>query len=161
MLTDSTLSALVYLRPSPSSLARARQTLRTLSHLAFVISQFGGVTTTGTGATEFPQLKKAFYIALDFVGVGAGTGEAEKLVSDLIAGKLPSALGPTRSVTHALKQICIIPPKAVPRCSTPRRLTPSRALNSLFPPWRKGISERLCCLNVCRTREILSFVLQF
>jgi hypothetical protein len=134
MLTDSTLSALVYLRPSPSATARARQTLRTLSHLAFVISQFGGVTTTGTGTTEFPQLKKAFYMALDFVGIGAGEGEAEKLVSDLRMGKPPSTLGPTQSITHPLKQICKIPPNTALRCSILRRHTPSRALNSSFPP---------------------------
>ncbi|KAH9480173.1 hypothetical protein JR316_0006771 [Psilocybe cubensis] len=77
MLTDSVLSAAIYLSPqsfevTPASLAL--QTLHILSHLSFVISEFGGVTTTSQG---FEQLKKTFYLALDILAQGDGaTGDS-------------------------------------------------------------------------------------
>lgn len=61
------------LTPTPQSLAH--HTLRTLAHLAFVLTQFGGVTTTATA--EFPQLKRTFYIALDVLADGGGALAAE------------------------------------------------------------------------------------
>jgi hypothetical protein len=38
---------------------------KTLSHRSFVTSRFGGVTTTSTSSSDFLELKKTFYIALD------------------------------------------------------------------------------------------------
>ncbi|KAJ2926403.1 hypothetical protein H1R20_g10695, partial [Candolleomyces eurysporus] len=80
MVSDSALSAAVYIPPPaitttiiktnsshqvPSSSSFALETLYTLSHLAFVISQFGGVTSTSS--TGFKELKKTFYLALDIL----------------------------------------------------------------------------------------------
>ncbi|TFK39012.1 hypothetical protein BDQ12DRAFT_604733 [Crucibulum laeve] len=73
MLADAVLSTVVFIPPlspphshvTPSTLAL--QVLRTLSHLSFVISQFGGVTTTSQG---FEALKKTFYLALDILAQG-------------------------------------------------------------------------------------------
>ncbi|KAJ3512387.1 hypothetical protein NLJ89_g3553 [Agrocybe chaxingu] len=68
MLAEAILSAAVYVPPeycidiTPATLAL--QTLHTLSHLSFVMSQFGGVTTTTQG---FEHLKKTFYLALDIL----------------------------------------------------------------------------------------------
>ncbi|CAA7269122.1 unnamed protein product [Cyclocybe aegerita] len=68
MLAEAVLSAAVYIPPeycidiTPATLAL--QILHTLSHLSFVISQFGGVTTTTQG---FEHLKKTFYLALDIL----------------------------------------------------------------------------------------------
>ena len=53
--------------PTPSSLALT--TLHTLSHLSFIISQFGGVTSTSGGG--FSELKRTFYTALDVVSADA------------------------------------------------------------------------------------------
>jgi hypothetical protein len=50
--------------PTHSSLALA--TLRTLSHLSFVITKFGGVTSTSSAG--FAELKRVFYMALDVLG---------------------------------------------------------------------------------------------
>ncbi|KAF9010153.1 hypothetical protein BDQ17DRAFT_1299826 [Cyathus striatus] len=73
MLADAILSACIYV-PSPCYLSSfispsllALQTLQALSHLSFVISQFGGVTSTAQG---FRELKKTFYMALDIVAQG-------------------------------------------------------------------------------------------
>ena len=52
--------SLTYL-PAHSSLALS--TLRTLSHLSFVITKFGGVTSTSSAG--FAELKRVFYTALD------------------------------------------------------------------------------------------------
>ncbi|KAJ3529486.1 hypothetical protein NM688_g7849 [Phlebia brevispora] len=50
---------------SPSGLALT--SLRILSHISFILPQFGGVTSIGTtdGGSGFPELKRAFYTALD------------------------------------------------------------------------------------------------
>lgn len=73
MVSDAALSASVFLppRPLPSRITPttlALQTLHTLGHLAFVISQFGGVTSTSPNA--FVELKKTFYLALDILAQG-------------------------------------------------------------------------------------------
>lgn len=75
MIAEAVLTASVFIRPrphnklTPSSLAL--QVLQTLSHLSFVISQFGGVTTDTKG---FEHLKKTFYLALDILAQGDGDG---------------------------------------------------------------------------------------
>ncbi|KAI0304338.1 hypothetical protein B0F90DRAFT_1815685 [Multifurca ochricompacta] len=89
MLLQSILSTIVYsspvactivsLQPKPSSAhlpthsSLALLTLRTLSQLSFVISKFGGVTSTsGAG---FAELKRVFYSALDVLSVDAEASE--------------------------------------------------------------------------------------
>ncbi|EAU85803.1 hypothetical protein CC1G_05020 [Coprinopsis cinerea okayama7 len=66
---------------TPSTLALTA--LHALSHLSFVISQFGGVTSTGNG---FEELKKTFYLSLDILarssGSAEGRHEAEMYVRD-------------------------------------------------------------------------------
>ncbi|KIM41760.1 hypothetical protein M413DRAFT_445001 [Hebeloma cylindrosporum] len=72
MLAEAVLSASVYLRPGSSRITPASlalQTLHILSHLSFIISEFGGVTTTTQG---FEHLKKTFYLALDILAHGDG-----------------------------------------------------------------------------------------
>jgi hypothetical protein len=79
MLLQSILSAITYSHPlasavtplkskgSPTHLpthsSLALSTLRTLSHLSFVITKFGGVTSTSSAG--FAELKRVFYTALD------------------------------------------------------------------------------------------------
>jgi hypothetical protein len=90
MLAEAVLSASVFIPPrpfhnnnnklisTPSSLAL--QVLQTLSHLSFVISQFGGVTN----AQGFEHLKKTFYLALDILAQGDGDGsKAEAYVQQV------------------------------------------------------------------------------
>jgi len=72
MLSDAILASIVYIEPgsipyvqastSPSKLAL--RVLEILSCSAFIISQFGGVTSTSQG---FEHLKKTFYLALDIL----------------------------------------------------------------------------------------------
>lgn len=84
MLAEAVLSASVFIPPrsdklTPSSLAL--QVLQTLSHLSFVISQFGGVTNIQQG---FEHLKKTFYLALDILAQGDGDGsKAEAYVQQV------------------------------------------------------------------------------
>jgi hypothetical protein len=75
MISDGVLSPLIFLPPqalhedvTASSLALS--VLHTFSHLAFVISQFGGVTSTGKG---FEELKKTFYLSLDILASADGS----------------------------------------------------------------------------------------
>ena len=95
MLAEAVLSASVFIPPrphdnnnnnnnkliiTPSSLAL--QVLHTLSHLSFVISQFGGVATNN--AQGFEHLKKTFYLALDILAQGDGDGsKAEAYVQQV------------------------------------------------------------------------------
>ncbi|KAI6005352.1 hypothetical protein EDC04DRAFT_2882826 [Pisolithus marmoratus] len=64
MVTEAGLSAVIYVPPeighTVPSLALAA--LRSLYHLAFVIEKFGGA-----GHSAFPELKRAFYLALDIL----------------------------------------------------------------------------------------------
>jgi hypothetical protein len=57
--------------PTHSSLALS--TLRTLSHLSFVIAKFGGVTSTSSAG--FAELKRVFYTALDVLSGDVETSE--------------------------------------------------------------------------------------
>jgi len=75
MVQQSVITATIYLPPpssktilplepnvTPASLARLL--LQTLSNLSFVITKFGGVTSTAH-TSVFPQLRRLFYSALD------------------------------------------------------------------------------------------------
>ena len=78
---NATSSALAISATDTSASALAQTTLHSLSHLSFVISQFGGVSSTSKGG--FSELKKVFYLALDILAVDkAGS---EKFVRQLCA----------------------------------------------------------------------------
>ncbi|KAF9447297.1 hypothetical protein P691DRAFT_802622 [Macrolepiota fuliginosa MF-IS2] len=88
MLSDAVLASIVYIKPgsvpyteaslTPPQLAL--QVLHILSHYAFIISQFGGVTSTSQG---FEQLKKTFYLALDVLAQTDGGTNAAQTESSL------------------------------------------------------------------------------
>jgi hypothetical protein len=69
MLLQSVLSTITYSHPVvsavtppthlPTHSSLALSTLRTLSHLSFVITKFGGVTSTSSAG--FAELKQVFY----------------------------------------------------------------------------------------------------
>ncbi|KAI0631994.1 hypothetical protein C8Q77DRAFT_1210348 [Trametes polyzona] len=96
MISQSVLSAVVFV-PNPNAAAAAAQrgipsipsphivaldVLRVLSHLSFVMPQFGGVASTSEGG--LPELKRAFYMALDVL---ASDGDAaERFVTALCRG---------------------------------------------------------------------------
>lgn len=73
MLLQSILSTITYSHPVASAVtppthlpthsSLALSILRTLSHLSFVITKFGGVTSTSSAG--FAELKQVFYTALD------------------------------------------------------------------------------------------------
>lgn len=72
MLSEAILSSVVYIKPASSPYTRASttsselalQVLHIFTHFSFIISQFGGVTSTSQG---FEQLKKTFYLSLDIL----------------------------------------------------------------------------------------------
>lgn len=78
MVAESALSSTIYIPPStfqtpsspsssqsPAPIHLSLQTLHTLHTFSFIITQFGGVTTTSTSAADFPELKRVFYLGLD------------------------------------------------------------------------------------------------
>lgn len=80
MLAQAVLSTTLFLPPvASSSSQRAPDTavelsssvLKTLSHLSFIISKFGGVTVTSQSedgdGRGFKELKSVFYTALDII----------------------------------------------------------------------------------------------
>ncbi|KAG6829465.1 hypothetical protein H0H92_004427 [Tricholoma furcatifolium] len=74
MVGDGILGAVIYARPVFSHAGNvtphvlAKSILRTLSHLSFVVSQFGGVTATAVSDDPgFVELRKVFYLALDIL----------------------------------------------------------------------------------------------
>jgi hypothetical protein len=85
MLLQSILSTITYSRPvAPPKLKRdlahlpthsslALSTLRTLSHLSFVISKFGGVTSMSS--VSFAEMKRVCYSALDVLSADVGASE--------------------------------------------------------------------------------------
>ena len=89
MLSQSLLSTLTYSRPfsstvpplesarpfvdSPTHSSLSLSVLRTLSHLSFVITKFGGVTSTSSSGLA--ELKRVFYSALDILGADAEASE--------------------------------------------------------------------------------------
>ncbi|KIJ57207.1 hypothetical protein M422DRAFT_773864 [Sphaerobolus stellatus SS14] len=89
MVSQAILTSIRYIRPSsypndpelrPSSLARTL--LRSLYDLSFVISQFGGVVSTGTG---FKELKRAFYMAIDIIDADLDSEATDTFATSLIS----------------------------------------------------------------------------
>ena len=88
MLSQSALSTITYTRPvsftaalqepersathTPTHSSLALSTLRTLSHLSFVITKFGGFTSSNVGLAE---LKRVFYSALDVLSADVEASE--------------------------------------------------------------------------------------
>jgi hypothetical protein len=81
MITQSIATAMTYLPPPSSSIppSLALTILHTLSRLSFVISQFGGVTSTSQEG--FSELKRVFYSALDVLSTDPVV--SEKFVLEL------------------------------------------------------------------------------
>ncbi|KAA1479310.1 hypothetical protein DENSPDRAFT_789064 [Dentipellis sp. KUC8613] len=80
MISQSILSTIVYSAPpstsslsDPAVFSLSLATLRILSHLAFVISEFGGITTGSQGG--FPELKRVFYTSLDILSASSSNAE--------------------------------------------------------------------------------------
>ncbi|KAH8104589.1 hypothetical protein BXZ70DRAFT_998607 [Cristinia sonorae] len=88
MIVQSVLSTLVYVpqppqethasasSPDPTAFSFALTALNIFSHLAFVLPQFGGVTSTAQNS--FVELKKVFYTALDILS--SDSEESERFV---------------------------------------------------------------------------------
>ncbi|KAJ3762126.1 hypothetical protein EV360DRAFT_36356 [Lentinula raphanica] len=94
MISDSVLSACIYVPPShyhlsatsslssPASLSLT--TILTLSHLSFVVSQFGGISSSGTSEeASFKELRKTTYLALDILASGS-SDVSERLLDELM-----------------------------------------------------------------------------
>ncbi|KAJ6512070.1 hypothetical protein C8R47DRAFT_1291837 [Mycena vitilis] len=85
MIADAALSAVIFVPPAayagavPVPSALALTVLHTLCNLSFVVSQFGGVTTTASPG--FVELKKTFYLALDILA--KSEEESERFVREL------------------------------------------------------------------------------
>ncbi|KAI0670930.1 hypothetical protein C8Q78DRAFT_974125 [Trametes maxima] len=96
MISQSVLSAVVFVSnpheqpSSPSSpYALALTVLHILASLSFVMPQFGGVASTSEGG--LPELKRAFYMALDVLS--ASDVVAERFVAQLFQGSGVSMKG--------------------------------------------------------------------
>src|ERR1700733_12093565 len=80
MVAEGVLENIIFFKPSHSrhqdkfyvtARSLAESVLRTLFHLSFVVSQFGGVTVTAAGETTgFSELRKVFYLAIDIFASG-------------------------------------------------------------------------------------------
>lgn len=73
-IVQSVLSVVLFVPPptasnGASAFSVTLSTLHALGHLAFVLPRFGGVSSTGEAG--FPELKKAFYTALDILSSDA------------------------------------------------------------------------------------------
>ena len=85
MVQQSVVTATFYLPPPPTKIVSplkpsitpaslALLLLQTLSNLSFVITMFGGVTSTAR-ASVFPQLRRLFYSALDVLSTDQAASE--------------------------------------------------------------------------------------
>ncbi|KAF8505304.1 hypothetical protein JB92DRAFT_3122491 [Gautieria morchelliformis] len=98
VVSQAILSSIQYLDPlaagsgldlGPSSIACS--TLRSLHHLSFVISQFGGVASS---AESFKELKRVFYMALDIVAADLDPQRGPTFVRELLSHAQESPFGP-------------------------------------------------------------------
>ena len=95
MLSQSILAAVVFVPNSHSQATSpvsphsiALDIMHVLAQLSFVMPQFGGVASTAEGG--LPELKRAFYMALDILT--ASDEAAERFVADLL-GEITSNKG--------------------------------------------------------------------
>jgi hypothetical protein len=105
MISTACLNTLLHTPPAKTGIhsTLALTTIRTLFHLSFVLSQFGGVTTTASSG--FPELKQAFYLALDMISVD------QKACEDLISS-LNLEVGQCRFFTSQPHTSSFISPQA-------------------------------------------------
>ncbi|KAJ8455269.1 hypothetical protein ONZ51_g12546 [Trametes cubensis] len=96
MLSQSILAAVVFVPNSHSEATSpvsphsiALNIMHVLAQLSFVMPQFGGVASTAEGG--LPELKRAFYMALDILT--ASDEAAERFVAELLRGKITSSKG--------------------------------------------------------------------
>ncbi|KAJ3862354.1 hypothetical protein EV359DRAFT_45356 [Lentinula novae-zelandiae] len=100
MISDTVLSTCLYIPPtiyrlsptsslsSPASLSLT--TLLTLFRLSFVVSQFGGISSTGSREeASFKEMRKAAYLALDILASGP-EDVSERFVDELMAHRVSS-----------------------------------------------------------------------
>lgn len=102
MITEAGLSAVVYAPPVLSHVAPSLTlvVLRNLWHLAFVIEKFGGA-----GHGSFPELKRAFYLALDILA--EFKVESEHFVQEICKELWSSPLDPSHPVQQAKKAFAL------------------------------------------------------
>ena len=120
MVQQSVITATIYLPPpSPKTVSSLEQNitppslawllLQTLSNLSFVITKFGGVTSTARTST-FPQLRRLFYSALDVLSTNR-EGSEKFVISLCHTGKrddTPSKLSKVmESAKMAFSLACI------------------------------------------------------
>lgn len=112
MVQQSVVTAAIYLHPpsttamspldpniTPASLAQLL--LQTLSNLSFVITKFGGVTSTAR-TSVFPQLRRLFYSALDVLSTDQAASE-KFVVSLCQAGKQDTTSSKSSKVMESAK----------------------------------------------------------
>ena len=109
MISDAILSVVLYVPPYagaqlPRSAPFALQILRTLSHLSFIISRFGGVATTSS--SSLLELKRVFYTALDVITADVSGQTAEAAVRELAYGDSFHAASPLYSILNSLRPRC-------------------------------------------------------
>ncbi|KAI9443299.1 hypothetical protein H4582DRAFT_2118240 [Lactarius indigo] len=113
MLSQSILSTITYTRPvsseperssayMPTHSSLALSTLRTLSHLSFVITKFGGVTSTSS--VGFAELKRVFYSALDVLSADVEASETFVKSLDVHASASSSTGGRTANYLMRARQ---------------------------------------------------------
>ncbi|KAJ4493219.1 hypothetical protein C8R41DRAFT_831305 [Lentinula lateritia] len=98
MISDTVLSTCLYIPPtvyrlsptsslsSPASLSLT--TLLTLFRLSFVVSRFGGISSTGSREeASFKEMRKAAYLALDILASGP-EDVSERFIDELMAHRV-------------------------------------------------------------------------
>lgn len=111
MVVQSVLATLVYVpqpqcspgSPSekPSAFSISLTALHILSHLSFILPQFGGVTAIGEGS--FSELKKVHYTALDILA--SNKEESERFVRELCDSSSARACSTTTGASQIFELI--------------------------------------------------------
>lgn len=89
LISQTILSSIPYIKSpaqathEPSSSSISRSVIRCLDHLSFVLSQFGGVTSSAEG---FKEIKRVFYMALDILEADEDPQTNDNFVKELISG---------------------------------------------------------------------------
>ncbi len=99
MLSDAVLASVAYIKPGSAPYTQtsvthselALQVLNILSCFSFIISQFGGVTSTSQG---FEHLKKTFYLALDILAEAGDRNQANSLANTYVKEQCVSLASP-------------------------------------------------------------------
>jgi hypothetical protein len=87
MVADGVLGSVVFAKPHRNHQdmlgftvrSLAETVLRTLFHISFVVSQFGGVIATASEDPGFLELRKVFYLAIDVLSSGELLHEHETI----------------------------------------------------------------------------------